>query len=110
MSGYVEVLAKGDQRILIEAGSIVGVVLPSGATYDAMIKPDSAMTVILRSGSYVEGVYGLSAAKLLLYCALVRWVMRHDKKRVALVVTIEGRGEFEEKALDALERINGSPE
>lgn len=89
-------MVAGDHHAYLEAGSISGVITSPGLSRDDIASPEKPMTVILRGGDQVEDVYGISAAKLILYSGAARAFMR-TKRRTAMLVAIENRDTFEEE-------------
>jgi hypothetical protein len=106
MTAYIEVEVVGDHRACIEAASIVGVINSPGMGADHAATPESPMTLILRGGDSLEGVYGLSAAMLIIYAAGARAIMRVAKKRIGMLVTVEQRDEFENEIVTLRQQMD----
>lgn len=109
MSGYIEVMVAGDCRAFIEAGSICGVISPSGMGADMMATPDQTISIILRGGDTIPGVYGVSVMKIIAHVEGMKLVMK-DSKKFCCVAFLDKITEFEaeiERALIAREMAGG---
>lgn len=95
MSAYVEVLIKDDVRAYIDAASIMGVITSPGATGETAATPETPMSLIMRSGDTIPGVYGLSPTRLLLHAAGARAIVR-NQGRLMMIAYIHAQGELED--------------
>lgn len=93
-SGYVELLAKGNSRVYLKASHIVGVATSSGCSGNTMATVEEPITVILSGGEVLEGVYGVSPNRLLLYSEGVQEIVRRTG-RLLQVAYIDKREELE---------------
>lgn len=96
MSAYLEVMVAGNCRAFLEANSIVGVLMPPSCTGSSVATADQPMSLVMRSGEVLEGVYGISAERLLLYAAGAKMLMR-EEGRLLVVAYLDQHSDFEAK-------------
>lgn len=101
MSGFVEVMITGDCRAFLEASSIVGILTASGCSSDTPATSETPMSLIMRGGDTLPGVYGVSPTRLLVHIAGVKLLMR-DRKRFSVVAYLDRLVEFETEIEEAL--------
>lgn len=109
MSGYIEVLVKGGHRAFLEVGGIGGVIVANGMSAQDPATPEQTLSIIIRGGDTLEGVYGVSAMKIMLYVEGAKLLMR-EKNRFCVVAFLDSISEFEAEinaALLAREMVGG---
>lgn len=106
MSGYVEVYVKPDRRAFIEAGSVAGIIMPKGASGDFNATDDESLTVILKGGETLPGVFGISADELVFRCDGVREILRKTE-RLTAVIYLDRRDEFYAELAQVMESRHG---
>lgn len=94
MSGYIEVMIRGNCRAYLKVDQIAGVLTASGATAETLATSEAPMSILLNSGETLEGVYGLTPNRLMLYVEGVKAVLRHSG-RVIAVAYLDKAEEFE---------------
>ena len=102
MSAYIEVLIQGNCRAYLDAGSIMGVMTSPDCSGETPATVESPMTLIMRSGDTIPGVYGLSPNRLLLHAAGVRHIVR-TQGRLLMVAYVDAQGDLE-AAIDGILR------
>lgn len=105
MTCYIEVDVVGSHRAYIEAASIVGVIQSPNMGADDTATPEAPMTLILRGGDSLEKVYGISPSRLILYATGSRFMLRLAKKRIGLLLSIDGRARFEEELVAMKQQV-----
>lgn len=95
MGGYVELHLRGDGRLVLGATDFAGVLTPNGLGSTEKAVPGQPLSVILKSGAQVDGVYGISAAKLILYMEGARMLAKRNARSPLYVVFIDEREDFE---------------
>lgn len=109
MSGYIEVMITGNRRAFVEAGSICGVITSTGMAPDTLATPEESISIIMRGGDTLAGVYGVSAMKLIAHVEGMKMVMK-DSKAFCVVAFLDKIADFEadiERALIAREMVGG---
>lgn len=96
MSAYLEVMIQGNCRAFLEANSIVGVMMSPSCTGSEMATREAPMSLIMRSGEVLAGVYGISAERILLYAAGAKMLMR-EEGRLLVVAYLDQHADFEAK-------------
>ena len=94
MPGYVELHAVGNCRIYLGASDFAGLMTPDGLGSTDKATADSTISVILKSGATIDGIHGISPAKLLVYLEGVR-VVTKALNRPLYIVFIDERDSFE---------------
>lgn len=106
MSAYLEVMVAGNCRAFFEANSIVGVMMSPSCTGSSIATPEEPITLVMRSGEVLQGVYGISAERLLLYAAGAKLLLR-EEGRLLVVAYLDQHAEFEAKIEHHLSRKSG---
>lgn len=94
MPGYVELHAVGNCRVYLGSSDFAGLMTPDGLGSTDRATADTPISVILKSGSTIDGIHGISPAKLLVYMEGVRLVTKHTG-RPLYIVFIDERESFE---------------
>lgn len=94
MSGYIEVMVTGNGRAFLEAGSVCGFLTSPGMASDTPATPEKPISVIMRGGDTLPGVYGVSAMKLMMRVEGVKLLMK-ERKRFCVVAFLDRIGDFE---------------
>lgn len=105
MSAFIELNMLGDHRVYVEASSIKGIISSVGMDSSAMATPDCPMNIVLQGGDLLEGIYGVSPWKLVLYVAGARKVLQLSKTKIAMLITIDNRSEFENEIVAAAQHL-----
>lgn len=94
MSGYVEVNVVGGCRAFICASDFAGVITPSGVNGSDMASTENPITILMKSGSVVEGIHGISPNRLIVYMEGVKLLLKRSSRDM-MVCYIDARDEFE---------------
>lgn len=106
MSAYIEVIVQGNCRAFLEANSIVGVLMSPACTGASIATTEQPLALIMRSGETLQGVYGISAERILLYAAGAKLLMR-EEGRLVVVAYLDQHAEFEAKIEHHLNQKSG---
>lgn len=106
MSAFVEVMIKGDARAYLEASSIMGIITSPGQAGDGLATPEAPISLILRGGEVLEGVYGISPNRLILNMAGVRMIQR-QKGRICVVASLDQQDALEAQIAEYLNDGHG---
>lgn len=109
MSGWIEFLARGNCRAFLEASHIKGVMTPDGLGADDVATPEATLTLLTGSGESIEGIYGVSATRLLFRIAGLKVLMAHTGTRHA-VVYLDNASTFDAKVADIMMGSQGDAE
>lgn len=103
MSGYVEVMIRGDCRAFLDASAVAGVITSKGCSGDTPGTADSPLSLIMRGGDILEGVYGVSPNRLLVHLAGVKLLLR-EQGRFCVVAYMDDIENFESQINDLIAR------
>lgn len=110
MSAWVEVHVKGNRRAYVQAGAVVGVLMPAGADGDTEPTDGDPLTVILQGGETLPNVFGLSADELLRRCDGARTILRmHSMESLIVRSEPERLAAFQALFAEAMEAKRGRP-
>ena len=101
MSAFIEVMIIGDRRAYIEASSVMGIITSPGMAGDGLASPDAPISLIMRGGDVLEGVYGVSPNRLILNMAGVRHLQRKDG-RLCVVAYIDKQDDLDAQLAEIL--------
>lgn len=107
MSGYIEVMVTGGCRAYIEAASVSGVITAKGADGSVPATAEATMSILLRSGEVLAGVYGVSPNRLLIHVDGVKLLA---KRRVGypVVAFLDSIEAFEANVEEAVAAYEGT--
>lgn len=94
MSGYVEVMVRGNSRAFLAAGQIAGILTAAGSTANTVATPEEPFAILMNSGETLHGVYGISPNRLMLYVEGVKAILRKTG-RIVVVAYLDKQSEFE---------------
>ncbi len=83
MSAFIELLVTDDRRLIVEAGSIAGMVTAPSGRMDIVATKKAPLSLILRGGETLE-VYGESPRNIFIRCEDAKLKAREHKEQVGL--------------------------
>ena len=101
MSAFIEVMVVGGGRAFLEASSIMGIITAPGQLGDGLASPEQPMSLILRGGEVLPGVYGISPNRLILNMAGEKMILR-QKGRLSVVAYIDQQADLEAQIAEFL--------
>lgn len=96
MSGYIELMITGNCRAYVEAGNIAGVLTSPDMLADKPATVEKPMSVLLRSGGTIPGVFGVSPNRLLIHIEGAKMLVR-QQGRFVVVAYVDHIDKFEEE-------------
>lgn len=103
MTAWVEVLIKGNVRAYIDSSAVAAILTSPSQTSDFQATADEPMSLVMRGGDVLEGIYGISPDRLMLNLAGVKMIERADG-RIVVVAYLDQQADLEAQIAHHLDR------